>query len=103
MAIGSMDAVTLMPRTIGAAETQGKEMNQNQHIADQNAVQFQQNTEHEMRQTVETQESETDDYDGDGSGGSGAGRQSGSKREKRDASKRQKMAPRSNSSFDIMV
>lgn len=102
MSIGSIDAVTLAPRTIGAAETQGKEMNQNQHIADQNAVQFQQNTEQEMRQTVETQESETEDYDGDGSSGGARGR-NGSKRKKKEASKREKMAPRSNSSFDIMV
>lgn len=102
MSIGSIDAVTLMPRLMGAAETQGKEMNQNQHIVDQNAVQFQQNTEQEMRQTVETQESETEDYDGGGSGGK-AGGQSSSKRKKRESPKGQKLAPRSSSSFDIMV
>lgn len=102
MSIGSIDVATLAPRTLGAAETQGKEINQNQNILDQNAVQFQQNTEREMRQTVETQESETEDYDREDSRG-GAGQRGSSRKKRKDESKEQKMAPRSTSSFDIMI
>ena len=54
MALGPMDAITMLPRTVEAAEMQGKEMNQTQHAADQTAVQFQQRTEQEARQTVES-------------------------------------------------
>lgn len=102
MSIGSIDVVTLAPRTLGAAENQGKEMNQNANITDQNAVQFQQNTEREARQTVETQQSDTDDYDREGSRG-GAQERDSSRRKKKDGSKEQKVAPRSTSSFDIMI
>ena len=102
MSMGSIDVVTLAPRTLGAAESQGREMNQNANITDQNAVQFQQNTERELSQTVETQQSETDDYDRDGSRGEAKKRDS-SRKKKRDESKGQKMAPRSTGSFDIMI
>ena len=102
MSIGSIDAITLAPRTVNAADSQGREINQNQHILDQNAVQFQQNVEREARQTVETQESETEDYEGEGSGG-GARQGNSSKRRKKEESGGQKMAPRSTSSFDIMI
>lgn len=102
MSIGSIDVVTLAPRTLGAAETQGKEMNQNQNISDQNAVQFQQHTEREARQTVETQESETEDYDREGSRG-GSGKRDSARKKKKETPKEQKMAPRSTSSFDIMI
>lgn len=102
MPIGTIDAVTVAPRTMNAAEMQGKENTQYQHIADQNAIQFQRSNEQRARQTVETQESETKDYDGDG--GNGKGPQGRNK--KKNATKKepeQKMAPRSNSSFDIMI
>lgn len=102
MSIGSIDVVTLAPRTLGAAENQGKEMNQNANISDQNAVQFQQNTEREARQTVETQQSETDDYDQEGSRG-GAHKRGSQKKKEKDESREQKVAPRSTSSFDIMI
>ena len=102
MSIGSIDVVTLAPRTLGAAETQGREINQNQNISDQNAVQFQQNTEREARQTVETQESDTKDYDREGSNG-GARKRDSSRKKKKEVSKEQKAAPRSASSFDIMI
>ncbi len=102
MSIGSIDAVTLAPRTVNAAEAQGKEMNQNQNITDQNAVQFQNNVQREARQTVETQESETEDYDGKGSGG-GARQRNFSRKKKNEEKKEPKMAPRSTSSFDITI
>ena len=63
MSMGSIDAVTMAPRTLNAADAQGRELNQNQHIYDQNGIQFQQEVRRESRQTVETQESETKDYD----------------------------------------
>jgi hypothetical protein len=91
---------TMIPRTVNAAEAQGKDMSQTQHIADQNAVQFQQQTEQEIRQTVETQETETEDFDGDGNGGA-AGRQNSRRKKKKQ--EEPKMAPRSNSSFDITI
>lgn len=102
MSIGSIDVVTLAPRTMSAAETQGKEINQNQNISDQNAVQFQHNTEREARQTVEAQESETKDYDRDGSNG-GARKRGSSRKKKKEEPKEQKAAPHSTSSFDIMI
>ena len=68
MSMGSIDAVTMAPRTLNAADAQGRELNQNQHIYDQNGIQFQQEVRRERRQTVETQESETKDYDKKGNG-----------------------------------
>ena len=101
MSMGTIDAVTMMPRTVNAAEVQGKEISQNQNIGDQNAVQFQRETVQQSQQTVETQESETKDYDGGGNGSGGSSGQA--KKKKKDAKQGQKMAPRSNSSFDIMI
>lgn len=102
MSMGSIDAATLVPRTMNAAEMQGKENTQYQNIGEQNAVQFQRETVQQAQQTVETQESETNEYDSDGGGGKGQAR-GRSKRNKKDAEAEQKMAPRSNSSFDIMI
>ena len=34
MSMGSIDAVTMAPRTLNAADAQGRELNQNQHIYD---------------------------------------------------------------------
>ena len=53
MSMGSIDAVTMAPRTLNAADAQGRELNQNQHIYDQNGIQFQQEVRRESRQTVE--------------------------------------------------
>lgn len=103
MPIGTIDVVTMAPRTMNAAEMQGKENTQNQHIGEQSAVQFQRETAQQSRQTVETQESEMNDYD---KGGNAGGRHSQRRqKEKKDveAKPEQKMAPRSNSSFDIMI
>lgn len=101
MPIGTIDVATMMPRTINAAEVQGKEINQTQHIGEQNAVQFQRETVQQSQQTVETQESETNDYDGGGNGSGGSNGQA--RKKKKDEKQGQKMAPRSNSSFDIMI
>lgn len=101
MSIGSIDVATMVPRTVNAAEVQGKEISQNEHIGDQNAVQFQRETAQQSQQTVATQESETNDYDGGGNGSGGSNGQP--KKKKKEAQQGQKMAPRSNSSFDIMI
>ena len=100
--INSIDITTMLPRTAEAADLQGREINQQQHATDQHAVQFQNLTQQEARQTVETQQSETEEYDMDGSSG-GSGRGSGNSRRKKKQEKEAPMAPRSNSSFDIMV
>ena len=101
MSMGTIDAVTMMPRTVNAAEVQGKEVSQNQNIVEQSAVQLERETIQQSQQTVETQESETKDYDGGGNGSGGSNSQA--KKKKKDAKQGQKMAPRSNSSFDIMI
>ncbi len=103
MPIGTIDIATLAPRTINAAEQQGRENTQNEHIGEQNAVQFQQETQQQAHQTVQTQESELKDYDKESHAGGGMSRKR--KREKKEAEEKpkQKMAPRSNSSFDIMI
>lgn len=104
MSIGSIDVATLAPRTMNAAETQGKENTQNQHIGEQNAVQFQRETVQQAQQTVKTQESEMNDYDkGNGAGKGRSREQTKKKRQGDNAKSQQKMAPRSNSSFDIMI
>jgi hypothetical protein len=100
MAVNSIDATTMLPRTVEAAQLQGREQNQIQHALDQPAIQFQQKTEQEARQTIESQKSETDEYDLD-EGGKHDGR--GKRKKKKKEQKEAPVAPRSDSSFDIMV
>lgn len=99
MSMGSIDAVTMAPRTLNAADAQGRELNQNQHIYDQNGIQFQQEVRREGRQTVETQESETKDYDKKGNGEGTGAKNSSKKKQKQE--KKERLAPRSTGSFDI--
>lgn len=99
--INSIDLTTMLPRTVEAADLQGREMSQTQHAADQPALQFQTQVQQQAARTVESQESETEEYDMDGSSSGGGGR-SGSRRKKKEK-KEAPMAPRSNSSFDVMV
>jgi len=101
MSLNSIDIVTMLPRTAEAANLQGREMSQLQHASEQTAVQFQNKNAQEARQTVETQKSETEEYDMDGSSG-GAYQQSNAKKRKKQKDEAP-MAPRSNSSFDIMI
>ena len=103
MAINSIDALTMLPRTVEAAQLQGKEQNQMQHAAEQPGIQFQQKTEHDARQTVESQESETDDYDREDGESRGKGSGVVSKKKRGKEKKEAPVAPRSNSSFDIMI
>ena len=100
--INSIDITTMLPRTAEAADLQGRENSQLQHAMDQHAVQVQNLTKQEARQTVETQKSETEEFDmDDSSGGGGAGSRNPRKKKKQE--KEAPMAPRSDSSFDIMV
>lgn len=103
MSISSIDTITMAPRTVNAAEAQGKELSQNQNIGTQNAIHFQRETEQQGRQTVATQESETQDYDKQNGKGEGASHQEKRKRKDKKAQPEQKMAPRSDSMFDIMI
>lgn len=101
--LNSIDFNTMLPRTAEAADMQGRELSQTQHSAEQPGIQFQQRTEQEARQTVETAKSETEEYDaekqGNGKGYSG----NRHRKKKEEEQKSAPMAPRSNSSFDIMV
>lgn len=102
MPMGTIDAVTMAPRTVNAAEIQGKENTQYQNMGEQGAVQFQRETVQQAQQTTEAQESETDEYDNGGGSGKGQAGAHSRKKKKNDKPE-QKMAPRSNSSFDIMI
>ena len=66
--LNSIDFNTMLPRTAEAADVQGRELNQTQHLAEQPGIQFQQRTQQEARQTVETAESETEEYDAEKKG-----------------------------------
>ena len=84
MSMGSIDAVTMAPRTLNAADAQ-----------------FQQEVRRERRQTVETQESETKDYDKKGNGKGTGAKNSSKKKQKQE--KKERLAPRSTGSFDITI
>ena len=101
MSMGSIDAVTMAPRTLNAADAQGRELNQNQHIYDQNGIQFQQEVRRERRERVETQESVTKVYDKIGIGKGPGAKHSSKKKQKQE--KKERLAPRSTGSFDITI
>lgn len=100
--MNTIDSITMLPRTAEAAQLQGREQTMMEHASEQPGLQFQQKTEHQMRQTVETQKSETQEYDGKEGRGGGAARRTG-KRKKKTNEREAPVAPRSNSSFDIMI
>lgn len=102
MPISAIEHLTMMPRTAEAADIQGREISQNQQTVNQTAVHFQNQNQQEVRQTAETQKSETEDFDlGESSGGAAGG--GARQRKKKEKTKEAPMAPRSNSSFDIMI
>ena len=43
--INTIDMTTMLPRTVEAADLQGRELSQSQHAAEQTAVQFKKETE----------------------------------------------------------
>ena len=100
--VNTIDIATMLPRTVEAADLQGREISQSQHAMEQTGVQFEKQTEQDSQRTVETKESDTEEYDmGDSQGRGGAA--SGSRKKKAQKKKDAPMAPRSNSSFDIMI
>ena len=100
--MNTIDSITMLPRTAEAAQLQGREQTMMEHASEQPGLQFQQKTEHQMRQTVETQKSETQEYDGKEGRGGSAGHRTGN-RKKKTIEREAPVAPRSNSSFDIMI
>ena len=102
MSLNSIDMVTMLPRTAEAADLQGRELSQLHHASEQTAVQFQNKNMQQARQTVETQKSETEEYDMNQSSGGAAYRRNNRKKQKKEQ-REAPMAPRSNSSFDIMI
>lgn len=100
--INSIDLQTVLPRTIEAADLQGREINQQQHAAAQTAVAFQDEQAQEARQTNEIRETDANDYDLDKSPqGNGNGNSSENKKKKKKDDG--PMAPKSDSIFDIMI
>ncbi|MCR5691296.1 MAG: hypothetical protein K6G62_03665 [Eubacterium sp.] len=98
--INSIDAMTMIPRTAEATTTQLRENNFTEHAAAQTGSQFEEKVEHDQQAAVETKESAREEMDREGDG----------KREGRDRRGQKKkgqeegpMAPKSNSSFDIMI
>ncbi len=102
MPISAIDASTVAPRSVEASTMVGKEQQQLQHVGENGAVTFEKNNVQDMQRTVETKRSETEEYDYDDSESSGRG--GGQRRKKRNKKQGEApMAPRSNSSFDIMI
>lgn len=101
MPISAIDASTVAPRSAEASSIVGREQQQLQHVGESGAVNFQKNSEQNKQRTVETQKSESEEYSMDGSGSGGY--RGNKKRKKKEQSQEAPMAPRSDSSFDIMV
>ena len=98
----TVDLMTMAPRSVDAGDLQGREIQQHQHAHDQAAAQVQENVQQRAQQTVETQRSETEEYDMDDGGGRGSYQES--RRKKKEKKKDEApMAPKSDSSFDIMI
>ncbi len=101
MPISAIDTVTLAPRSAEASNLVGKEQHQTQHIAESGAANFSKNVEAKRNKTEETNKAEKEEYRFDGSGGNEY--QSGKRKKKKKDNQEAPMAPRSNSSFDIMI
>lgn len=99
MSISAIDTTTMAPRSAEASSIVGKEQHQLQHIGENGAVSVQRNVELKNQRTVETEKSETEEYRFDGSG---SGQYRGGRKKKK-KKKEEPVAPKSNSSFDIMV
>ncbi len=101
--INSIDLNTMLPRTAEAADLQGRELSQMQHALDQTAVQFRKETEQMAQRTMETQKAETQEYNLTDKEGGGGDTSSEKKKKRENKRKEGPMAPRSDSSFDLMV
>nr|MBP3598267.1 hypothetical protein [Eubacterium sp.] len=101
MPISAIDVSTLAPRSAEASNLVGREQQQLQHVNENSAVNVAKNTEQKAQKTVETEKSDTKEYRFDGSGGNGY--QAGNRKRKKEKKDEAPMAPRSDSSFDIMI
>ncbi len=101
MPISSIDISTMAPRSSEASTIAGKEQHQVQHMEENVQANFQKSVEEQGQRPVETKKSDTEEYDFDDSGKGGY--QGNRKKKKKKQSQDPPMAPRSDSSFDIMI
>lgn len=102
MPMSAIDLFTVAPRSAEAAGLVGREQNQIQHMGENGGVNFQKNVEQQTHRTVETNKSEKEEYRFDDSHAGGQGGNRKKKNKKRSQSQAPE-APRSDSSFDIMI
>lgn len=101
MSISSIDTSTIAPRSSEASVIVGKEQQQFQHMGETAAASFEKNVEQQAQRTTEANKSEKEEYRFDGSGKNRySGRRDKKKKKKSDEAP---MAPKSDSSFDIMI
>ncbi len=101
MPISAIDVSTLAPRSAEASNIVGREQQQLHHVNESVAVNFAKDTELKSQKTVETEKSDNKEYRFDGSGGNGY--QAGGRKKQKQKKDEAPMAPRSDSSFDIMI
>lgn len=101
MPISSIDISTIAPRSSEASTIVGKEQSQLQHMEENGQVNFQKSVEQQNQRTVETKKSDAEEYSFEGSGRGGY--QGNRKKKKKKPSQDAPMAPKSDSSFDIMI
>lgn len=101
MSISSIDISTMAPRSSEASSIVGKEQHQLQHMEESGQVNFQKSVEQQGQRTVEAKKSDTEEYSFEGSGHGGY--HGNRKNKKKKQSQDPPMAPRSDSSFDIMI
>ena len=88
MSISSIDASTIAPRSSEASGIIGREQHQVQHMGENAATSFEKNVEQQSQRTTETNKSENS---------------GGRNKKKKKQSEEAPMAPKSDSSFDIMI
>lgn len=101
MPISAIDTYTVAPRSAEASGLVGREQSQVQHMNETGVTNFQKNVQQQSQKTVETKKSETEEYNFEGSGKNGYNGSKNKKKQKK--SEQQRVAPKSNSSFDIMI
>lgn len=101
MPISSIDISTIAPRSSEASTIAGKEQHQIQHMEESGQANFQKSVEQQGQRPVEAKKSDTEEYDFDDSGKGGY--QGSRKKKKKKQSQDPPMAPKSDSSFDIMI
>lgn len=102
MPINMIDIASMAPRSQEASQLQNNIQRHAENTVANAGNQFAEQVEHDTQQTVRATKDEMNDYKyGQGNSGGGQGRNNKKKKdEKKDEAP---MAPRSNSSFDIMI